>query len=162
MNSKKPFVPVLSFFAGAMILFALIPSVAGCSGKGQKLQTRELTIQRSDGSQVRVTAEIASTEEERAQGLMFRKELAGGEGMLFVFDRDQLMNFWMKNTLIPLSIAYISSEGRILEIHSMKPHSESPVRSSRSARYALEVPEGWFASVNVKPGDILIGYPVKE
>jgi len=98
---------------------------------------------------------LASTDEERAQGLMFRKQLPDGQGMLFVFDRDQPLSFWMKNTVIPLSIAFIASDGRILEIKDMQPNDLSSVKSSRSARYALEVPQGWFGRVNVKAGDVV-------
>jgi uncharacterized membrane protein (UPF0127 family) len=134
-----------------MMLFLLF--FAGCENRIKKLPTQELTIVKDDNSSIIVSAEIAKTDEERAQGLMYRKELASGEGMLFVFDRDQIMNFWMKNTFIPLSIAYISSDGIILEIHDMKPQVEAPVSSSRSARYALEVPQGWYNTVGVKVGD---------
>ncbi len=154
MNSKKQY--SLSFIFGLILFIILVPSFAGCSSQSGKLKTRDLAILRVDGSSIGISAEIAATEEERAQGLMYRRELPPGKGMLFVFDRDQVMNFWMKNTLIPLSIAYISSDGLILEIHHMKPHSEAPVRSGRSARYALEVPQGWFETENIKAGDRLL------
>jgi len=72
--------------------------------------------------------------------------------MLFIFERDEILSFWMKNTLIPLSIAYISSDGWILEIHNMEPHNLNPIRSGRSARYALEVPQGWFGRVGITAG----------
>jgi uncharacterized membrane protein (UPF0127 family) len=102
-----------------------------------------------------VKAEIARTDEERNTGLMYRKKLPDGEGMLFVYERDQIMSFWMKNTYIPLSIAFITSDGRIIEIKDMYPHDETSVLSSRSARYALEVPQNWFSRVGVQLGDIL-------
>lgn len=84
---------------------------------------------------------------------MYRKELKDGEAMLFVFDKDDILSFWMKNTLIPLSIAYITSDGKILEIYDMEPGNLNPVRSSRSVRYALEVPEGWFGRAGIGIGD---------
>jgi uncharacterized membrane protein (UPF0127 family) len=84
---------------------------------------------------------------------MYRESLKDGEGMLFVFDRDKLASFWMKNTFIPLSIAYIKSDGSILEIHHMRPEDLSLVRSSLSVRYALEVPQGWFDRAGIGPGD---------
>jgi uncharacterized membrane protein (UPF0127 family) len=87
---------------------------------------------------------------------MWRRSLAEGEGMLFVFDRDQILSFWMKNTIIPLSIAYIAADGRILEIHDMEPRNLSPVQSGRSARYALEVNRGWFTRMGITAGDVLI------
>jgi uncharacterized membrane protein (UPF0127 family) len=115
----------------------------------------ELCIEKAGepGAPVSIRAEIARTDDERARGLMNRKELPDGEGMLFVFDRDQILSFWMKDTLIPLSIAYISSDGRILEIHDMKPRDLSPIRSNRSLRYALEVPQGWFSRTGIALGD---------
>lgn len=140
-------------FLCVISIFCIFPFFVSCENRVKKLPVQELTIIKADHSSVAVLAEIAKTDEERAQGLMYRKEVKAGEGMLFVFDRDQIMGFWMKNTEIPLSIAYISSDGIILEIHNMKPHSEAPVTSSRSARYALEVPQGWFESAGVKIGD---------
>jgi uncharacterized membrane protein (UPF0127 family) len=86
---------------------------------------------------------------------MYRKRLADGEAMLFVYSQDQVMSFWMKNTAIPLSIAYVASDGRILEIRDMEPFSLSPVRSKRSARYALEAPKGWFDRAAVPVGSRL-------
>jgi uncharacterized membrane protein (UPF0127 family) len=145
------------FFVLSILVFIFfLPFFAGCENRTKKLSTQELTILKADNSSISISAEIAATDEERAQGLMYRKELAAGKGMLFVFDRDQIMSFWMKNTFIPLSIAYISSDGIILEIHDMKPHSEAPVSSSRSARYALEVPQGWFETEGIKTGDKLL------
>jgi uncharacterized membrane protein (UPF0127 family) len=143
----------------------LLAGNSGCAAvenKPQKLAAMELGIRRSDGKIAAVLAEIARTGTERETGLMFRESLADGEGMLFVFERDEMLSFWMKNTLIPLSIAYISYNGRILEIHDMKPRDLSPVRSSRSARYALEVPRGWFERAGVKPGDILDLSPLEK
>jgi uncharacterized membrane protein (UPF0127 family) len=75
--------------------------------------------------------------------------------MLFIYERDQILSFWMKNTLIPLSIAFISSDGHILEIRDMSPQSLSPVKSSRSARFALEVPQNWFTRANITPGCVV-------
>ena len=86
---------------------------------------------------------------------MYREKLADGEGMLFVFDRDEILSFWMKNTLIPLSIAFISYDGKIIDIKDMEPQSLEPVRSSRSVRYALEVPQGWFSRAGFGAGDMV-------
>jgi uncharacterized membrane protein (UPF0127 family) len=140
-------------------LFAFGVKGAALGGKASSaLETRDLRIEKAGGSgaPARIRAEIARTDDERARGLMYREKLEDGEGMLFVFERDQLLSFWMKDTLIPLSIAYISSGGRILEIHDMIPRDLSPVRSSRSARYALEVPQGWFRRAGAEVGDRLV------
>jgi uncharacterized membrane protein (UPF0127 family) len=127
---------------------------AGGDGKPQpRLETREFHINGAEGTPI--LAEIARTDAQRERGLMWRRSLAEGEGMLFVFDRDRILSFWMKNTLIPLSIAYIAADGRILEIHDMEPRRLAPVQSARSARYALEVNRGWFARMGIKAGDVL-------
>ena len=97
--------------------------------------------------------EIAVTEEERARGLMYRESLPPDHGMLFVFPDSSPRSFWMKNTAIPLSIAYINANGVILEIYDMEPHSLETVRSRYSAKYALEVNRGRFKEVGVSVGD---------
>ena len=97
--------------------------------------------------------ELAATEDQRETGLMFRTALADDQGMLFIFEKDQHLNFWMKNTLIPLSIAYISAQGEIKQILDMAPQSLDSVPSQWAVRYALEVPKGAFAKAGVKLGD---------
>jgi uncharacterized membrane protein (UPF0127 family) len=101
-----------------------------------------------------IRAEAASTFETRAQGLMFRKHLGPNEGMFFVFPQSELHCMWMKNTLIPLSVAFIDKNGVILEIHDMKALDETITRSdSDQVAYALETNLHWFALNGVKPGD---------
>ena len=148
--------PIFSYMKKSLCLFAFIILFAGLSSCSalEKFEKREIAIESKSGK-VSIIAEIASTEAQRAQGLMYRKELKEGRGMLFVFERDELLSFWMKNTLIPLSIAYIAYDGRILEIHDMEPGNLNPVRSGRSARYALEVPQGWFSRAGIGIGDRL-------
>ena len=97
--------------------------------------------------------EKAATEAERETGLMFRTTMADNQGMIFIFDRDDQLNFWMKNTILPLSIAYISSSGEIKEILDMQPQSLASVPSTWAVRYALEVNQGAFARAGVKVGD---------
>jgi len=100
-----------------------------------------------------LTIEIADTPAERARGLMFRKSMPEDHGMLFIFPYDQQLAFWMKNTLIPLSVAYISADGEIREIYHMSPESLEAIQSDHSVRYALEANQGLFARWGVKPGD---------
>jgi len=146
--------PEKTRYASLFLFFVLISGyVCFSSCEPQKLETITLVIERAGGEAVQMKAEIAKTDEERNKGLMFRKKLPDGEGMIFVFERDQQLSFWMLNTYIPLSIAFIASDGRIIEIKDMQPHNEDSVKSSRSVRYALEVPQGWFDRVNIKPGD---------
>ncbi|MGO8692724.1 MAG: DUF192 domain-containing protein [Rectinemataceae bacterium] len=100
-----------------------------------------------------IKAEIARSEIERERGLMYRQTLPDGTGMLFVFDSDQHLSFWMKNTFLPLSLAYIASDGIISQMVDLSPQSLDPRQSERSVRYALEVPQGWFDRAGVKVGD---------
>ena len=139
------------FFLFTAVLFTTV--LSSCSGL-ERFEKRELAIE-GKGGKTLVKAEIARTSAQREQGLMYRKTLKDGEGMLFIFERDQILSFWMKNTLVPLSIAYIARDGRILEIYDMEPGNLDPVQSSRSARYALEVPQGWFIRAGIENGDRL-------
>ncbi|MBA2535247.1 MAG: DUF192 domain-containing protein, partial [Rubrobacter sp.] len=99
--------------------------------------------------------EVADDPFERTKGLMYRKALGEDRGMLFVFSREQPLSFWMNNTLIPLSVAYIDSEGRITDILNMKPLDDKPPHyvSSESVQYALEVNQGFFKERGVTVGD---------
>jgi uncharacterized membrane protein (UPF0127 family) len=137
--------------------FLLFISCVNADNRPQpKLTTKDLFIASSGGT-ITVSAEYAVTDNERAKGMMWRSVMNDGEGMLFVYDRDIQMSFWMKNTLIPLSIAFISSRGEILEILDMEPQDTRSVNSQRYCRYALEVPQGWFARAGVQQGDMITG-----
>lgn len=127
-----------------------------CAKPKYKLPVKDFDIKKADGSIVTVKAEIAEKPEERNFGFMERKKIPDGTGMLFVFEKDQKLSFWMKNTPHPLSIAYIDSRGEIKNIYDMTPFSLAPVVSTLSVRYALEVPQGWYEKVGVKEGDVVI------
>lgn len=100
-----------------------------------------------------VRAEIASTSGQREQGLMYREEVPPGTGMLFVFDDEAVRSFWMKNTYVPLDIAYLDSSMRIVDIKRMEPRTEELYESSDPAMFALEVPRGWFEAHGIAEGD---------
>lgn len=107
-----------------------------------------------------ISAEVADDNSERAAGLMFREKLAPDSGMLFVMPSVDTVSFWMRNTKIPLSIAYINTSGMIMEIHKLKPFDETPVKSVfPSIAYALEMEQGWFDKNGILPGDRLQGLP---
>lgn len=106
---------------------------------------------------VPVRVEISDTESKRQQGLMGRRYLTQGSGMLFIFPEEQGLGFWMKNTMIPLSIAFISKSGQILNIEEMYPYDLTTVKSRGDALCALEVPSGWFKRNGIQPGDIVNG-----
>jgi uncharacterized protein len=112
-----------------------------------------LIIRTSAGEAVEVRAEAADERAEQQTGLMGRTELAPDAGMLFVFGRERDLSFWMRNTLIPLSIAYIAADGRIVDIQNMEPLDETSHPSAEPAKYALEVNQGFFAERGVEVGD---------
>lgn len=128
------------------------PTQAGADGKPQpKLRTVKLWL----GSH-ELIAEIAHSPKEVQTGMMFRTSIAESEGMLFVFDYPHRASFYMKNTLLPLSCAYIDAEGIIVETHDMFPHVETPiVAGSDKIQYVLEVKQGWFQRNGVGPGTLL-------
>ena len=102
---------------------------------------------------IAITVEYAHSFEQRARGLMHRADLCAECGMLFEFNRPRVAGFWMKNTLIPLDIAYIDSKGVIADIKPMHPLVLESVPSSRPVKYALEMNQGWFAKKGVRVGD---------
>lgn len=116
-------------------------------------RTCRIALQNVQGKKIYLDAEIAKSEFKRRKGLMFRESLPQNEGMLFVFDFDQKLSFWMKNTYIPLSIAFIDAGGYVREIYDMAPLNEKIIyTSTHSVRYALEVNRGWFAKNHIAPG----------
>lgn len=107
----------------------------------------------------RISAEVAAAPAARARGLMFRESLPPDHGMLFIFEQEQVLHFWMRNTVIPLSIAYVDARGRIVRIADLEPLDERRVSSLAPARYALEMRRGWFQDRGVREGDRLGGIP---
>jgi len=112
----------------------------------------QLTI---DGNKLLV--EVADTESTRMAGLMFRNELGADNGMLFVFSDKASRAFWMKNTLIPLSIAFMDEKGVIENTLEMPPQTEQTFMSAGLAKYALEMNAGWYTKHGIKPGDVVVG-----
>ena len=104
-----------------------------------------------------IRAELADSMGTRMEGLMHRKSMPQGSGMVFVFDETSTHCMWMKNTLIPLSVAFIDEAGAIINIADMQPHSEQSHCAARPARFALEMNKGWFAERGIKPGAKLRG-----
>ena len=107
----------------------------------------------------KITAEVAATAERRATGLMHRFSLRPDHGMVFVFERAEPQAFWMKNTFIPLSIAFIAPDGRIINVDDMAPQDETTHLSKGPALYALEMRKGWFGERGIRAGDVVKGLP---
>ncbi|MCS7100122.1 MAG: DUF192 domain-containing protein, partial [Burkholderiaceae bacterium] len=106
-----------------------------------------------------ITAELADTDATRTRGLMFREHLPPNQGMLFVFDSKAPHCMWMRNTPIPLSVAFIDDDGRVVNIEDMAPHTETLHCARAPVRYALEMNRGWFASRGIRPGAVIGGIP---
>ena len=105
----------------------------------------------------RIDAEFAGDMAARARGLMHRREMAPQQGMLFAFPQDGRHCMWMRNTLIPLSVAFLDAQGRILNIEQMAPRTEDSHCALAPARFALEMNQGWFASRGLEPGTLIRG-----
>ena len=117
------------------------------TAQAQSLPTAQLTA----GIHL-ITAEVAASDANRARGLMFRQSLPANHGMLFIFERKAVHCMWMRNTLIPLSVAFVDDDGAIVNIEDMRPHDETSHCAQRPVRYALEMTQGWFAQKGVAPG----------
>ena len=106
-----------------------------------------------EGKSAKLSLSIANTNESRSKGFMFQSSLKKNHGMIFIWPSSKKQCMWMKNTSIPLSVAYLSTDGRILEIYDMVPFSEESVCSSQKARMAVEVNQGWFSKNQIAEGD---------
>ena len=106
-----------------------------------------------------IQAELAANDKDRQQGLMFREKMGPNEGMVFVFDAPATVCMWMKNTPLPLSVAFIDESGKIVNIEDMKPQTTESHCAKKPIRYALEMNQGWFKQKNIKPGSEIGGLP---
>ncbi|MEJ7686076.1 MAG: DUF192 domain-containing protein [Variovorax sp.] len=104
-----------------------------------------------------IDAQVAQTPQQRQIGLMFRKEMPQAEGMIFVFEQPATQCFWMRNTLLPLTAAFVADDGRIVNMAAMKPQSDESHCSEEPVRFVLEMNQGWFAKKNIKKGAKLSG-----
>jgi uncharacterized protein len=139
--------------AGAIAVLSLA-AIASAQEAPQKLAQVRLTAGIHN-----INAELASTPPQREIGLMFRSVMAANDGMLFIFERPGQQCFWMKNTLIPLSVAFIGDDGSVVNIDDMKPQTLDSHCSAKPVRFVLEMNEGWFAKRGIKAGSRLRGGP---
>lgn len=136
----------------SFVTFALFAVVLSAQAQQAPLRAVELRA-----GMFRIEAEVAATEKAREIGLMNRKTMAQHQGMLFVFDNAQEYCFWMKNTLLPLSIAFLDETGKIVNIADMQAMSEENHCAAKPVRYALEMNQGWFAGKGIKAGATISG-----
>jgi uncharacterized protein len=144
-----------------LFLALALAAFSALAGAQTGPQPRLRTIDLQAGIHI-IKTELAITPEQQATGMMFRKEMGTNEGMLFVNEEAGVRCFWMRNTLIPLSIAFIADDGSIVNIADMEPRSEKSHCSAQPVRYALEMNVGWFAKRGLKAGSRITGAPFKR
>lgn len=143
-----------ALLAGLPLLLAAAPASAQAGKPNAGLPVVKLSIAGHT-----LNAEVAATNAHRQTGLMHRFSLPNDHGMLFVFEAPRPQSFWMRNTYIPLSIAFMDADGRILNIEELAPQDERPKWSAGPALYALEMKKGWFAQKGIQPGAKVGGLP---
>ncbi|MBC3927546.1 DUF192 domain-containing protein [Undibacterium sp. CY21W] len=145
--------PNIKLKAASIVLLSVLMPVAHAE---RKLPVKQL----SAGIYV-IQAEVAASDADREQGLMLRTKMGINEGMVFDFGAPAGVCMWMKNTLIPLSVAFIDGEGKIVNIEDMQPETTDSHCAKKTVRYALEMNQGWFKQKNIKPGSKIEGLPLR-
>lgn len=135
-------------------LSCLAPLAAQAQDRAQHLPTVTL-----GAGMHNIKAEVAETPQEHEIGLMYRTSMGANEGMLFIFERPGQQCFWMKNTLIPLAVAFVADDGTVVNVDEMKPQTLDPHCSTKPVRFVLEMNTGWFARRGIKEGSKLSGAP---
>jgi uncharacterized protein len=143
------------------LAFALACSMAACAAFAQEPQMNLPRVRLSAGMH-QIDAQVAATPDQRMTGLMHRKEMPQQEGMLFVFEYPAQQCFWMKNTLLPLSVAFIEEDGTIANIDEMKAQTLDSHCSAKPVRYVLEMNQGWFARKGIKAGQKIAGLTARQ
>ncbi|MDH6594533.1 uncharacterized membrane protein (UPF0127 family) [Variovorax sp. TBS-050B] len=141
-------------FAALLLLAAFV--AGGAQAQQPQPQTDLPRTQLTVGL-YKIDAQVAQTPRQREIGLMFRKEMPQAEGMIFVFEQPATQCFWMRNTLLPLTAAFVADDGRIVNLVDMQPMTENSHCSEEPVRYVLEMNQGWFAKKNIKKGAKLGG-----
>ncbi len=142
-----------------MAVFGKVALAAGMAlSSGAVLADVAMPLAELGAGMYRIQAEVAHTPQTRQLGLMNRKAMPVQHGMVFVFTQDATHCMWMKNTFLPLSVAFVDAQGRIINIEDMQPHSEDNHCAAAPARFALEMNQGWFRERGIKPGDTLRGF----
>ena len=141
----------------ALAVATMVVTLMPCSAWAQPGPQLDLTHVKLGVGMYMIDAQIASTPEQRQTGLMLRKEMPQHEGMLFAFEQASVQCFWMKNTLIPLTAAFVADDGTIVNTADMQPETTVSHCSAKPVRYVLEMNKGWFSKKGIKPGSKLSG-----
>jgi uncharacterized membrane protein (UPF0127 family) len=139
---------------------ALAAALLACAAFAQEPQLNLPRVKLAAGMHI-IDAQVAATPDQRMTGLMHRKEMPQHEGMLFVFEYPAQQCFWMKNTLLPLSVAFVADDGTIVNIDEMRPQTLESHCSAKPVRYVREMNKGWFSKKGIKAGSRLEGTPFK-
>ena len=145
----------------AVCFHAGLPATAQTAGPGAGQEAPQLDLPRTRlfAGIHQIAAQVAKSPEQRSTGLMFRKEMPQSEGMFFVFEQPSQQCFWMKNTPLPLTAAFVADDGTIVNLVDMKPLSTDSHCSAKEVRYVLEMNQGWFAKKGIKAGSKIGGPP---
>ena len=143
------------------VFFALLSALAFAQGSAIAQDTPQTQLPRTTLSVGihQIDTQLATSQEQHATGLMHRRDMPQSEGMLFVFESPTRQCFWMKNTLLPLTAAFVADDGTIVNLEDMKPQSLDSHCSTKPVRYVLEMNKGWFAKKGIKPGTRISGRP---
>lgn len=142
----------------AALLFGLLAALTTSAWSLEEPQRKLPRVALTAGMHL-IQAQVAATPEQRATGLMYRTDMPANEGMLFVFEEPAGQCFWMKNTLLPLTAAFVADDGTIVNLADMKPQTTDSHCSEKPVRYVLEMNQGWFAKRGLKAGSRLGGAP---
>ena len=137
-------------------------SLAATAAWAQPTPQMDLPHVTMQAGMYRIDAQVAMNERQREIGLMFRNEMPQPEGMLFVFEQPAVQCFWMKNTILPLTAAFVAEDGRIVNLADMKPQTTDSHCSTEPVRFVLEMNQGWFARKGIKAGFKLTGRPFQK
>ena len=153
-----------SSLAERLLMSALLASTLAFSLPGHAQDDPQMNLQRIKLSAglYQIDTQVALTPEQRQVGLMFRKQMPQAEGMIFVFEQPAEQCFWMKNTVLPLTAAFVADDGTIVNLADMKPQTTNPHCSTKPVRYVLEMNQGWFAKKGIKAGAKLQGTLFQE
>ena len=154
MKMPTSALPTRSPLAATLLLALCVGAGAASAQEGPQLNLQRVEL---TAGMHRIDAQVAATPQQRQIGLMHRKEMPQQEGMLFVFEQPATQCFWMRNTLLPLTAAFVEDDGTVVNLADMKPQTEDSHCSAKPVRYVLEMNQGWFAKRGIKAGAKLGG-----
>ncbi len=155
-NCHMPFTTATRAIKSLLSVIAFLGSSAVFAQNAPQLDLQRTML---TAGMYQITAQVALTPQQREIGLMYRKEMPQQEGMIFIFEEPSLQCFWMKNTLLPLTAAFVADDGTIVNLADMKPQTTDSHCSTKPVRYVLEMNQGWFAKKGIKAGTRLGGAP---